>query len=170
MLYLIFTKLFYMGINGARVLVYGSNLCCELSISGFLPSAVAYWKLLRCCYNHNTHIFLFFALSGAEVWTILINHPKPNLFSNVVKSESLDEIRIWEISEDQFQGFVHETFYIVTTSTSNFKQFFIFYNFYSIKQTFWPATIVHLVKTFNYLGQTQLHSTISVYISPKTNA
>lgn len=55
---------------------------------------------------------------------------------------------------------------MVTTSASDFKQFYMFVQFYFIKTAFGFAVHSnnpHFVLTFNYLVQTQINITISVF-------
>ena len=55
--------------------------------------------------------------------------------------------------------------FMVTTSASDFKQFYMFVKFYFIKTAFGfvASNNPHFVLTFNYLVQTQINITISVF-------
>ena len=55
-------------------------------------------------------------------------------FSNVVKTKNLRGIRILKMLEDHLLEIFVCNIYIVTTSVSDFKHLYIFYNFHLIKQ------------------------------------
>ena len=57
-----------------------------------------------------------------------------SFFSNVVKTENLRGIRIWKMLEDHLLEIFVCNIYIVTTSASDFKHLYTFYNFHLIKQ------------------------------------
>ena len=56
--------------------------------------------------------------------------------SDVLKSENIHGTRIRKTLEDYFRELYTYNIYIVITGTSYFKQPYIFYNFYPIKQAF----------------------------------
>ena len=83
-------------------------------------------------------------------------------FSNTITTGNLREFKFERSLKIIFWWLYAPNSHIVTTSASDFKHLYIFYNFYPTKQTFWSEKIPYLTYIFNFSGQTQLLNTIFV--------